>query len=195
MCAFHFFSSFLKQQLRVFCASYVHLICDNSSSSAYTIHEHAYTGRLLMAAQSKTSTSFRFQAFTWSDTKLSSYLQRCDDLLRHVDQIAQIWRQRTRSQNEIESQLTFCYLFFSTISSRRQLCMPLRILCNMSTFCLCIFFSTITCSRRVSVGGGGKNRYVTEIMKNSNDTVDNYSTCSSDMVVRKSVELKVIFME
>lgn len=33
---FSFFFPFLKQQLRVFCASYVHLICDNSSSSAYT---------------------------------------------------------------------------------------------------------------------------------------------------------------
>lgn len=33
-----------------------------------------------------------------------------------------------------------------------------------------------------------KSRYVTEIMKNGNDMVYNYSTCSSDIVVRKSVE-------
>lgn len=31
-----FFHSFLEQQLRVLCASYVHLICDKSTSRAYT---------------------------------------------------------------------------------------------------------------------------------------------------------------
>lgn len=82
MCAFH---SFLKQQLRVFCASYVHLICDNGTSSAYTFTAHKAAAAATAVENVHIPLILSFCMIR--TLKLSSYLQQS---LRHVDHIAQI---------------------------------------------------------------------------------------------------------